>query len=127
MTDTKKRPAPWSAEENTAIVALYFQMLGCVETGHPYSKAGMIRHARGETVGAWMSIESGVLANRSKGSIEAKLMNVTAAHRDISAESGGRAVTMDGYGYRALSNYQATLKDAVRDELKRRELRGQVA
>jgi hypothetical protein len=127
MTNAKARPAPWNAEENTAIVALYFEMLDLATTGQTYSKAAMIRdaqdHENAQTDNAW----TGELDARSKGSIEAKLMNVSACHRDISIESGGNAVTMDGYGYRALSNYQATLKDATRSELKRRELQGQAA
>lgn len=126
---TSKRPAPWSDEENAALVALYFEMLDYATTGRQYSKAGMIREARGEGIDArnaepWATWP---LVARSKGSIEAKLMNATACHRDVSAESGGNAVTMDTFGYRALPNYQATLKTAVRDELKRRELQGQVA
>jgi hypothetical protein len=46
MTTTKKRPAPWSAEENKAICSLYFEMLDAAINGHPYSKAAMIRDAQ---------------------------------------------------------------------------------
>lgn len=127
MTTTKAASlGPWTADENRAIVALYFKMLDSATTGQTYVKAAMIRAAQ-QGPAAIPSAGLGTLGARSKGSIEAKLMNCSAAHRDVSAESGGQAVTMDGYGYRALSNYQATLKVAMADELRRRELQGQVA
>ncbi len=127
MTNQAKRPAPWSAEENTAIVALYFQMLDAATSGHPYSKAEMIRQARGQGRGTIDALPSPAypLAARSKGSIEAKLMNCSAAHRDLGTPI---ELTMDGHGYRALSNYQATLKDAMQAELicRDREFHGRV-
>ena len=49
-------------------------------------------------------------------------MNASACHRDIS----GTVVTMNGYGYRALSNYQKSLKDAMRAALKTRDMTARV-
>jgi hypothetical protein len=85
-------------------------MLDAAIPGEQYSKAGLIRQAQG-TVDAtpFGAPFYSTLAARSRGSIEFKLMNATAAHRDLDAE----AITMDGYGYRAMPNYQATLKDAM--------------
>ena len=118
---TAKR-TPWTPAENAALVRLYFAMLDAQrhldEFGMTYNKAGMIRHARGEAVGAHMTtVEHGALTNRTRGSIEAKLMNATAAHSHLGAR---RAETMHDHGYRALSNYQAALKDAMRAEIERR-------
>jgi hypothetical protein len=121
---------PWTDAENSALVALYFAMLDAATSGEKYNKAAMIRIAqnqpkssdpdkRGENAAAVFASwdYAGKLADRSRGSIEAKLMNATAAHRDIDPT----AVTMDGYGYRALSNYQSKLKDAMLNALMRRE------
>ncbi len=120
MSTTKKAGlGPWTDDENRAIVALYFIMLGRAISGQDYNKAAMIRNAKGtdsEPTAAYP------LAARSRGSIELKLMNCSAAHRDVSRESGGNATTMDGHGYRALPNYQAKLKAAMQVELKYREL-----
>lgn len=106
MTDKKRLP-PYSAEENQATLALYFHMLDRAIAGQPYVKAAMIRDA---------SADGCHLANRSKQSIEFKLMNCSAAHAALAPG----AVTMDGHGYRALPNYQAALKLAMQDALARR-------
>ena len=119
--------APWTDQENAALVALYFAMLDEAIAGRPYSKAAMIRQFRGEHQDRHnleLSDYVGPLRNRSRGSIEAKLMNASAAHRDLSAESGGQATTMDGYGYRCLPNFQWSLKDAMKAALLSREFRG---
>lgn len=98
---------PWTPAENRALAVLYFRMLFCARMGASYNKAAMIRDAQGTDE------KPGSLHGRTRGSIEAKLMNASAAHRDL--EPG--AVTMDGYGYRALANYQGSLRDAMRDAL----------
>ncbi len=107
---------PWTAAENEAVIDLYFGMLGRAKSGVAYSKAAMIRAAQGQaeipTTG--YTITFGPLASRSKGSIEFKLMNCSAAHLDI--DPG--ATTMHGFGYRELSNYQADLKAIMRKQLK---------
>ena len=116
---------PWTDQENTALVALYFAMLDKATTGQPYSKAGAIRTAQGnpkpgDSFGGDDHVP-GIfcqLTDRSRGSIEAKLMNASAAHRDLMAD----ATTMDGFGYRCLPNYQKSLKDAMNDALLRRDV-----
>ena len=115
---TTQRAPAWTPEENAACVALYFTMRKAVDDGIEYNKAGMIRHFRGEAAGAWMDLPAGLLKARSKGSIEAKLMNVTAVLHDLDRAD----VSMASHGYRPLSNYQRDLRDmvvgllAIRDE-----------
>lgn len=111
-----KRSKPWTLEEQAQAVALYFRMRQAVDTGRQYNKAQMIREANGDS----MPDDAGPfpLEQRSRGSIEAKLMNVTAVLHDL----GRHDVSMAEHGYRPLSNYQAELKTtvagllAVRDE-----------
>ncbi|MCK5090029.1 MAG: hypothetical protein KAQ88_08620 [Hyphomicrobiaceae bacterium] len=108
------RSPPWNDSENRALIGLYFEMLDKAVIGTPYNKAAMIRNARS------MATEGGL--NRSRGSIEAKLMNASAAHRDLGGE-----VTMDGFGYRCLTNYQAALKAAMLEEINDRQLTADIA
>ena len=119
---TKRNP-PWSDSENHALVALYFVMLDNAVAGKPYNKAAMIRSAQGRA-DQWQNAShdsdgNAILRNRSRGSIESKLMNASAAHHDLNPE----AETMHGHGYRALSNYQATLSEAMLFALQNRVLR----
>ncbi|KPL28983.1 MAG: hypothetical protein AMJ72_00025 [Acidithiobacillales bacterium SM1_46] len=89
-------------------------MLDRVRRREDYNKAAMIRHiSRSNGPG-----DTGPLAGRSRGSIEAKLMNASACHADMAG--GDKAMTMDGHGYRCLPNYQRALRDAMRAELDRR-------
>ncbi len=109
---------PWTNDENRAVVSLYFAMLDCATAGTPYNKAAMIRGSREKVTASGGTIQ-GPLYARSKGSIEAKLMNCTAAHRDLSPT----CTTMDGFGYRALPNYQRSLREAIALELDERQIR----
>jgi ABC-type transport system substrate-binding protein len=111
------RKAPWNDTENRALCALYFAMRSKVDQGKEYNKAAMIREAMTGTaeIGGCTIIRSAPLKDRSKGSIEAKLMNLTAVLHDI-----GRAqFSMAEHGYRPLSNYQSDLKQAAVDYLNR--------
>lgn len=118
MTDKKARPAPWTDAENSAICSLYFAMLRLAISGQSYNKAGMVRTAQGNPKPGDSDISGdnhvpGIfcqLSERSRPSIEMKLMNCSAIHRDI---SGPTTVTMDGFGYRAMPNYQSSLKVAM--------------
>lgn len=104
------RSPPWSEQENRDLIALYFQMLDKAAIGTPYNKAAMIRREQtGKDDAGTGHSDFATLANRSKQSIEFKLMNASAAHAAIDPE----AVTMHGFGYRAMPNYQAALKDAM--------------
>jgi hypothetical protein len=90
------------------LASLYFDMLTPAAAGDSYNKAEMIRQHQGTEE------NPGPLFNRSRGSIEAKLMNATAAHQDaIDRTALPPSETMDGYGYRALANYQAALRGAI--------------
>ena len=106
---------PWTPAENAALVRLYFRMLDAATTGRPYTKAAMIRDAMTDSP-QYRDGVAGMLTSRTRGSIEAKLMNASAAHRDLCPE----AETMDGHGYRALSNYQRSLRDAMAEAIARR-------
>ena len=99
---------PWTPAENSAVCSLYFEMLDNALRGYPYCKAEMIRHARNPESNFSASF-TGELANRSRGSIEAKLMNCSAAHRDLIPD----AETMSEHGYRPLPNYQRSLREAM--------------
>lgn len=82
----------WTKSDNIEIVNLYNAMLELQRTGTKYSKAPMVR-AVAENQG------------RSKGSVECKLMNVSA----IRQQAGLDIVQ----GYKALSNYNKELVDVV--------------
>lgn len=112
------RSPPWSKTENAAIVRLYFVMLDAELYEQRYSKADHIRAVRGEPQTSVADFNEAPLADRSRGSIEFKLMNASAAHADIEAN----AETMHDHGYRALPNYQAELKVAMQAALAEREL-----
>jgi len=88
----------WSTEENGILVALYFTMLENALENRPYNKAAMIRAVQAEGLGA-----------RSRSSIEAKLMNCSAAHADLHPN----AITMADYGYKYAPNYQKALRECV--------------
>lgn len=111
------RPTPWTPGENRAVCALYAAMRQCVDQGKRYQKAGMIRaaqHGVGPGDLNWADLLApfaGELAHRSKGSIEAKLMNVTAALDKLKLYQ----FSMAEHGYRPLSNVQASLVEAVKD------------
>lgn len=113
---TTKR-TPWTYDENKALVALYFSMAFAVERGKPYNKAALIRERQTgitEVSSSTVVFSSAPLANRSRGSIEAKLMNCTAVIEDL----GFSRWSMHEHGYRRLGNYQAALKVAAADYLR---------
>jgi hypothetical protein len=109
------RSPPWTDSENTALIALYFAMLDKALTGQPYNKAAMIRATAVEITPTFGTMD-GPLIGRSKQSIEFKLMNASAAHASLDPH----ADTMDTFGYRAMPNYQAALKQAMGAEVERR-------
>ena len=102
MTEAKKkRPAPWSDVENWGLCSLYAAMSLRAVNGMDYNKAAMIREQQEE---------GKALADRSRGSIEAKLMNLTAVLLDL----GLTTYSMERHGYKALSNYQGALKEQAK-------------
>jgi hypothetical protein len=116
---------PWTAEERAAVIGLYLEMRADADyterTGtKSHTKAGRIREAMQATTqpaGFKATPYTAELRNRSKGSIEAKLMNITAALEIIAADrihsDADRAVahrlSMKTRGYKPLANMQADL------------------
>ena len=97
----------WTDAEIDAVITLYLSMAASAYNRRPYNKAAMIREYRGESHGDLAPHFT--LGNRTKGSIEAKLMNVTAA-----VELAGRDdLSMSDYGYRPLANMQKALRERV--------------
>lgn len=114
-----KRPAPWTPEENRAVCIVYhaMQQIQDMAPGAKF-KAHVIRAAQGqpkpgdEDHTGDASAYAGRLSNRSKGSIEAKLMNVTAI---LEANPPLDQFSLAEGGYRPLANAQTALKVAVMD------------
>ena len=88
----------WSRIEDEATVADYMSMLGAELRGEQYRKADH-----------WRALQP-LLANRSKGAIERKHMNISA----ILIELGFKYID----GYKPLGNYQQLLFDVVEDRLR---------
>lgn len=94
---------PWIDAELQAGIELYDKMHQCVMAGKDYNKAQMIRDAR-----CFDGCHQ-PLIGRSKGSIEMKLMNITAAVESFKRHD----LSMAEFGYRPMKNMQKALKDAV--------------
>ena len=102
----------WNDFENASIVQLYLFMLDAATAGRKYNKAELIRQTQHFVYESGVTLD-GPLVNRSRASIEFKLMNLSAAHASIIPG----AVTMHGFGYRAMPNYQASLKAELSEAL----------
>lgn len=106
---------PWTDDEQRAVIALYFHMLDLSHRSpKTLNKAALIRNAQRKPIEAIDSTRTithidGPLSDRSRGSIEAKLMNITACVHDLGQYNN----SMAEFGYRPLSNYQKSLKTAV--------------
>ena len=107
---------PWTDAENAACITLYFTMLDAAIDGTPYNKAAMIRDVQQHESDDGGPSYPGPLVARSRASIEFKLCNATACHASIIPG----AVTMNGFGYRALGSYQKSLKSAMTAKLEKR-------
>ena len=92
---TKRQP--WTTAHNRQIIELYNQFMNWQESGEPYQKAAHVR-ALSEKQG------------RSKGSIECKLMNISAIRQNV---LNLPIVT----GYKALDNYNYDLAEMVCSDL----------
>ena len=90
-----RNPA-WNETEQKQVIELYMAMLTQVKNGRKYSKASMIR----ETQSLGLA--------RSKGSIESKLMNLSA----IACAANRPDLSMAQHGYKALTNYQSSAAGA---------------
>lgn len=106
MSDAVGRGSPWSEQENQLIVADYFAMMADDLAGRPINKAGTLRALQP------------LLDERSRGSIEFKRANISAAL----VELGFPHLT----GYLPRGNFQRSLLDAVTAELERTGLLGRM-
>lgn len=97
MQNTKPKPAPWSAEEDRAIVRDYLDMMAALGRAEKVNKTATRRALLPR------------LNGRSESSVEFKRCNVSA----VLAEMGRGWLP----GYRPASNYQKSLADVVRAEL----------
>lgn len=86
-----KTRTTWNDTEHATVINLYFSMLAMQEKGQKFTKAPLVRLAM-ETTG------------KTRGSIETKLMNISA----LQLENEREIVK----GYKALPNYGKSLKDA---------------
>lgn len=93
------KPSKWTAQENTALVAFYFDMLAKHNAGTKFNKAAGRRALIGDET------KPGPLAFRSEASIEFKLMNVSGCMRAL-----GRLPLK---GYQPAMNYQTDLMAEV--------------
>ncbi len=116
----------WSDIENAAVCTLYFAMLALVLRGVKFNKRAMIRDAQHGTyaqaaddqhaargllpAGYPEAPKNGPLWARSRQSVEAKLMNCTAVHELLAPT----AMSMSAHGYRPLTRFQGSLRDAMR-------------
>lgn len=89
----------WTDEENGILVSAYFDMLRSELLDERFVKAQVNRQLQD-------------VMDRGRGSIEYKFMNVSAVLREMSFPFVN--------GYKPYPNIQASLRDAVRDEILRR-------
>lgn len=96
----------WTDEHVEQMLNLYFSFLASQLAGAAYTKAAPVR-------------ELAAAQGRSKGSIEAKMMNVSAV-----LETMGREWVT---GYKPLKNFNKALLDQVTDHIKRETAQGAAA
>ena len=91
MSTIKKR-VPWTEQHVGQLLTIYFAFLASEQRGDKYVKAGPVR-------------ELAEKQGRSKGSVEAKMMNVSAV-----LQAHGKPWVN---GYKPLPNYNKALVDQV--------------
>jgi hypothetical protein len=108
------RNKSWNYEENTAIAEAYALMAVLQLSGNKFNKSQLIRTLRGESQDVDAPL-FGQCAARSRGSIEAKLMNCSA----VALEFGLCAALENGYvkGYKPAPNYQKVLREFLIEAL----------
>ena len=93
----------WSKDEQSIIVAVYLSMLTMQKAGHKFNKAKICRSTLP------------LLNDRSRGSYEMKLMNVSAALRAI--DPAAEIVT----GYKPYGHGQKSLTDELKAQLAQKQ------
>ncbi|MBF0383385.1 MAG: HNH endonuclease [Magnetococcales bacterium] len=91
----------WSEEELKAAVDAYLEMLQLESSGRPYSKAEINKRLR-----------DNVLSNRSKGSIEYRMQNISATLHELCLPWI--------QGYKPASNVGSRIKDQIKEMLSRK-------
>ena len=100
----------WNQSEIDNCIGLYLSMRVLVEREVPFVKAQLLREIIGEPTPAQpQGNPNAPLYNRTKGSVEMKLMNITAALESLGRDD----LSMAEHGYRPLKNMQASLKARV--------------
>ena len=99
----------WIDSEVYDLLSLYRSMWIYATEGVKYNKAAMIREAKTRALDAKKPGDPPCIFSRSKGSVEMKLMNITAALEAI----GRQDLSMAEYGYRPMKNMQKSLKVIV--------------
>ena len=94
----------WTEQECRIVISAYFEMLNLEQSGKKYSKAGFSRKY------------VPMLDNRTKGSYEMKLMNITSAIVSMNQEEGMSIPTIGGY--KPYGNSQKLLKQLIREHLR---------
>jgi len=107
----------WTEAEQAAAITAYNLMLAADNSGTKYNKAAFNRALRSEdtakdllSIGAagWPhDFALGALAARSRGAVEAKMMNISAAREKL-----GLPILK---GYKAAGNYQRSLETAIQE------------
>jgi len=103
----------WTENEQHALIRAYNAMMLADANSLPYSKAVINRLLRGDTTPAdwqkpWLNLQPyyRALAARSRGSVEAKLMNISGARETL-----GLPILN---GYKPAPNFQRSLVDLVK-------------
>lgn len=100
----------WNQSEIDSCIGMYIAMRVLVEREVPFVKAQLLREIIGAATPAQPKGNPGApLYSRSKGSVEMKLMNITAALESLGRDD----LSMAEHGYRPLKNIQASLKARV--------------
>jgi hypothetical protein len=100
----------WNQSEIDNCIGLYLLMRVLVERDVPFVKAQLLREIIGAPTPANPEGNpDATLHGRSKGSVEMKLMNITAALESIGRDD----LSMAEHGYRPMKNMQAALKVRV--------------
>lgn len=97
----------WTETEQRVVISAYLQMLYCEQMGAKYSKADFCRRTLPK------------LNNRTRGSYEMKLMNVSAVMASL-----GLPIVQ---GYKPYGHAQKSLVDMVKAALRQTELESKAA
>jgi len=118
----------WSEQEQRALVAAYNAMMRASSTGKPFNKAAINRYLRNDSNNTKQELANhlqasqiglatvsppvsycGALRDRSRGSVELKLMNISGARAHL-----GLPILP---GYKAAPNYQKSLETYIKEAI----------